>query len=160
MTVVVETEVVIATDVSVFVIVVVAIDVVVAVLVVAVVAVAVVVVIISFVIVFVRISVECTVENLAGVRVFVNGSAPSVSGEIVFQTVLQTVTDSQRVLGEGEASGVAAMVNAPKAVSLTVAVGHSELGFSVAGGEAVQVFVAAFVLVRPVMRGKENLNHT
>lgn len=159
MTVVVETEVVIATDVSVSVIVVVAIDVVVAVFVVAVVAVAVVVVIISFVIVFVRSSVECTVLNLVGARVSVNGSTFSVPGEIVFQTVLQTVTDFQRVLGEGEASGVAAMVNAPKPVSLTVAVGHSELGVAVAGEETVQVFDAAFELVRPATREENNLFH-
>lgn len=125
-TVVVETEVVVATDVPVLVAVVVVTDV------------AVVVAMIFF--------VTVVVANLVVVRISVTNSASPESVE----TVVQTVEDSQSVLGTAVVSGVVVTANVLETVSLTVEDG---------GEETVQVFVAVSLLVRPLSKVKRSLEH-
>lgn len=75
--------------------------------------------------------------NSVVVRISVTNSGSSES----IETVVQTVEDSQSVLGTVVVSGVVVTANVLETVSLTVDDG---------GEETAQVFVAVSLLVRPL----------
>lgn len=113
------------------------------------VAVAVVVVTDVAVVVAIIFFVTVVVANLVLVRISVTNSASPES--------VETVEDSQKVLGTVVVCGVLVTVNVAETVSLAVAVGHSVLGIPVGGEETAQVFVAVSLSVQPLPKVKRFL---